>query len=105
MVDRLILDFPEVGAWVRARGGGIEEPWYETKRDRATVIRFRGTLTEGRELLTLPGVRRSLIAYWTEGLLEMREADGTVPTRTHTSGTRSPSYNVAQMVWTWASCR
>lgn len=74
MVDRLILDFPEVGAWVRARGGGIEEPWYETKRDRATVIRFRGTLTEGRELLTLPGVRRSLIAYWTEGLLEMREA-------------------------------
>lgn len=73
VVDRLIRDFPEVDRWVRQRGGAISDAGYATQRDRATAIYFKGDLADARELLTLPGVRRSLIAYWTEGILEMRE--------------------------------
>ncbi|GAA4737229.1 GIY-YIG nuclease family protein [Gordonia alkaliphila] len=73
VVDKLIQDFPEVERWARQRGGGVGDAGYATQRDRATAISFEGDLTEARELLTLPGVRRSLIAYWTEGILEMRE--------------------------------
>ncbi|MGW5524096.1 GIY-YIG nuclease family protein [Gordonia sp. NPDC003950] len=73
MVDRLILDFPEVRKWVRKHGGSVSNVHYESQRDRATGITFHGTFADALELLALPGVRRSLIAYWTEGLLEMRE--------------------------------
>ena len=58
---------------VNAHGGSIRDAGYKTQRGRATGIHFSGTLGDARELLSLPGVRRSLIAYWTEGLLEMRE--------------------------------
>lgn len=73
MVDRLVLDYPEVKKWAKAHGGNVRSVHYRTKRDRAVGIEYRGTLADSVELLKQPGLRRSLIAYWTEGLLEMRE--------------------------------
>lgn len=73
MVDRLIADFPEVAKWLRQRHGEISDARYVSSRDRATTITYWGNFHDALELIGLPGVRRSLIAYWTEGLLEMRE--------------------------------
>ncbi|GEE00064.1 hypothetical protein nbrc107696_05100 [Gordonia spumicola] len=73
VVDKLIRDYPDVKRWVRNHAGSIDDADYASQRDRATSIYFEGDLTEANELLALPGVRRSLIAYWTEGILELRE--------------------------------
>jgi hypothetical protein len=75
LVDRLVLDYPEVLKWAQRHGGFVDSNvTYKTQRDRAARIAIWGDFTDANELLTLPGVRRALIAYWVEGLLEMRES-------------------------------
>ena len=75
LVDRLVLDYPEVQEWVEHHGGFIDsDVGYKTQRDRAARIAIWGDFTDAIELLKVPGVRRALIAYWVEGILEMRES-------------------------------
>jgi hypothetical protein len=74
LVDKLVLDFPEVRKWVRNHGGDIVNVAYVSQRDRATGIELWGDFSDALELLKLRGVRRALIAYWVEGILEMRES-------------------------------
>lgn len=75
LVDRLVLDYPEVQKWAQRHGGFVDSNVsYKTQRDRAARIAIWGDFIDCLEMLTLPGVRRALIAYWIEGLLEMRES-------------------------------
>jgi hypothetical protein len=57
ILDRLILDYPDTIIWIGLRAGEVEEAHYASA-ERA---------------FSLPGVRRALIAYWSEALADLRE--------------------------------
>lgn len=78
-MDSLVRDFKEVSRWVKARSGGFESDNYDAGLDHSTSIFFQGAFNAALEFLSLPGVRRAIIAYWTEALIGLQEA-GTVST-------------------------
>jgi hypothetical protein len=69
ILDRLILDYPETIIWIGLRAGEVEEADYASA-ERAVVINFQ---EDFEKIFDLPGVRRSLIAYWSEALADLRE--------------------------------
>lgn len=73
LMDRLILDFQAVKDWVYARNGQIKEDAYATALPRSISISFDGTFEDVQNFLKLDGVRRALIAYWSEGLIGLKE--------------------------------
>ena len=73
VVDRLIRDYPEAIKWIHHNDGTIEVAPYATARDRAVTIQFRSNFPDAERFFAIPGVRRALVAYWSEGLAEMRE--------------------------------
>lgn len=73
LVDKLILDFKNVTAWVKKHNGKIEKSYYSTALPRATSVSFYGDFDATNEFLNLDGVRRALIAYWCEALIIMNE--------------------------------
>ena len=73
LVDRLILDFKGVKNWVYTHNGQIKEDHYKSALPRSTSLIFEGTFEDAQNFLTLDGVRRALIAYWTEGLIGLKE--------------------------------
>ena len=76
-MDRLVHDFKEVSSWVRKRNGGFKDDNYTTGLYRSTSVFFEGDFDIALEFLSLNGVRRAIIAYWTEALIELHEK-GTV---------------------------
>ena len=74
VVDQLIKDFPKVAKWLRERGGGIENANYANAR-RAVRLSFRSTFADAEKLFAVDGIRRALIAYWADGLADLRERD------------------------------
>lgn len=76
-MDRLVHDFKEVSSWVRKRNGGFKDDNYTTGLYRSTSVFFEGDFDIALEFLSLNGVRRAIIAYWTEALIELQEK-GTV---------------------------
>ncbi len=68
LMDRLILDFQAVKDWVYAHNGLLKEDAYATALPRSMSISFDGTFEDVQTFLKLDGVRRALIAYWSEGL-------------------------------------
>lgn len=72
-MDRLVHDFEEVSSWVRKRKGLIQDDNYTTGLYRSTSVFFEGDFESALEFLSLAGVRRAIIAYWTEALLELQE--------------------------------
>lgn len=77
VLDQLILDFPRVRTWLRARNGDIAESPYASALPRAVSVYFFGSFSDAAQLLQLDGVRRALIAYWAEALYGMKERDAT----------------------------
>ncbi len=75
LVDRLILDFGEVINWISNHNGSFEVDHYATALPRAVSITFPGVFEDVNEFLKLDGVRRSLIAYWNEALIRMKEKE------------------------------
>lgn len=73
VVDRLILDFPEVTQWASDHRGCVSDAAYKSGRPRQAIIQFNSNFEDALGLLQLSGVRRALIAYWTEGLIELGE--------------------------------
>ena len=73
VMDRLIRDFPKVKAWIRRRNGKLREGVYTSAMPRATSVGFFGDFEDASEFLRLDGVRRALIAYWTEALIRLKE--------------------------------
>ncbi len=72
-MDKLVYDFPEVGVWLKSHDGGFTEGLYKSALPRATSACFSCEFSEAEKFFMLPGVRRALIAYWTEALIRMRE--------------------------------
>lgn len=73
LVDRLIFDFGEVINWIMDHNGTIKVDQYSTALPRSTSIMFEGSFEDLNEFLKLDGVRRALIAYWNEALINMKE--------------------------------
>jgi hypothetical protein len=73
VLDRLIYDFPDVREWIAARGGGFKDDPYSSALPRSVIVHFSGSFAEAGQFLSLTGVRRALIAYWTEALLGISE--------------------------------
>jgi hypothetical protein len=73
VVDRLINDFQQVRRWLEEHGGGMEPAPYASALPRATSLHYACEFAEAEKVLALDGVRRALIAYWTEALIGLRE--------------------------------
>lgn len=72
ILDRLILDFPETIIWIGRHDGEVEKAQY-TSAQRAVLIRFKSDFASAERIFKLPGVRRALVAYWSESLADLRE--------------------------------
>jgi hypothetical protein len=72
ILDRLILDFPETIIWIGRQDGAVEEAQYASAQ-RAVSIRFKSVFASAERIFGLPGVRRALVAYWSESLADLRE--------------------------------
>lgn len=75
-MDRLICDFKDTSNWIEKRNGGFEDDNYERRLYRSTSVYFEGNFEVASEFLKLTGVRRAIIAYWTEALVELQERGG-----------------------------
>jgi hypothetical protein len=72
VLDRLILDYPDTIIWIGLRSGEVEQAQY-VSAERAVVIHFQEDFANAERVFNLPGVRRALIAYWSEALADLRE--------------------------------
>ncbi len=72
-MDRLVHDFKDISSWVRKRSGVFEDDNYATGLYRSTSVFFEGDFDVALEFLGLNGVRRAIIAYWTEALIKLQE--------------------------------
>ena len=73
LMDELIRDFRPVKKWVRQHCGIMQKDRYSSALERSTSVLFYGSFEEAQEFLQLNGVRRALIAYWSEALIELKE--------------------------------
>jgi hypothetical protein len=73
LMDKLILDFKNVKDWVNDYKGNIKEEAYDKALPRSVAISFAGNLNSILKFMTLDGVRRAIIAYWTESLIILKE--------------------------------
>ena len=73
LMDDLIYDFREVAKWVKKHEGEMVKDVYKSALPRSTSVAFFGSLDDANEFLTLDGVRRALIAYWSDSLIRMKE--------------------------------
>ena len=71
-LDRLILDFPKTITWLQKHDGGVSKSPYAAA-ERAVQINFHADFSNAEKIFGLPGIRRSLVAYWSEGLADLRE--------------------------------
>jgi hypothetical protein len=84
LMDKLILDFAEVHVWLQQRGGEILQDQYSSGLARSTSVFFEGSFNTALEFLALNGVRRAIIAYWSESLIGLQERNvGSVYARHH----------------------
>jgi len=74
-MDSLILDFEDIGKWILAHDGVISENDYKSALPHSLSVYFYGDFSVANEFLSLPGVRRAIIAYWTEALVVLQERD------------------------------
>jgi hypothetical protein len=80
VLDRLILEYPEIIIWIGKRDGSVEMAEY-VAAERAVVVNFTESFANAERLFALPGVRRALIAYWAEALADLRQRKAKSVTR------------------------
>jgi hypothetical protein len=71
-LDRLIVDYPETVIWIGRHNGEVHESPYRGAK-RAVQINFDADFADAEKLFRLPGIRRALVAYWSESLADLRE--------------------------------
>lgn len=74
-MDSLVHDFPHVAKWIAARRGELSDDNYASGLERSTSATFAGDFQDAIDLLDLPGVRRAVVAYWTEALIGLQERE------------------------------
>ncbi|MGD9916721.1 MAG: GIY-YIG nuclease family protein [Paenirhodobacter sp.] len=84
MLDPLVWEFPAVRDWLFSHHIEALGYDYPSGLDRQFPVIFAGTLPEAREFLSLEGVRRALLAYWYDLLLQASDAErGSLHARHH----------------------
>jgi len=73
VMDPLIKDFTEVVEWVKQHSGELRPDAYSSALDRSISVSFEGTFDDALEFLDLDGVRRAILAYWSESLTILQE--------------------------------
>jgi hypothetical protein len=73
VLDRLILDYPETIIWLGKRDGDVRDTEYTSARERAVLVSFSEDFANAEKVFKLPGIRRSLTAYWSEALADLRQ--------------------------------
>ena len=73
LMDRLVLDFDAVKHWLEEHNGSIHPAPYGTALERAVSVVFTSTFSEAQSFLALDGVRRAVLAYWSEALIRLAE--------------------------------
>ena len=73
IVDQLIEEFPEVRNWLKSHDGEIRRAEYKSSYGRAVTLDFAADFAEAEHIFGLPGVRRALVAYWSEALIDLHE--------------------------------
>ena len=76
-MDRMIHDIQGIGSWLKSRSGKLVDDNYASALDRSTSVSFRGNFETALEFLDIRGVRRAIIAYWTEALVNLQEKGNT----------------------------
>jgi hypothetical protein len=71
-VDRLIKDYVESVRWIREHDGEIHKSPYSVA-EHAVQINFDATFANAEKIFGLPGMRRALVAYWSDALADLRE--------------------------------
>ncbi len=71
-MDELILNYAETINWLQENGGYIEDIKYQTAKEGMVVVSIGGPFSKATQLLSMPGIRRAIIAYWQDWLTEMR---------------------------------
>ena len=74
-MDSLILDFDETVQWVETNDGDFFEGLYKTALPHSIGVGIPGTFDKMQKFLSLPGVRRAIVAYWTECLLKLKDTN------------------------------
>ncbi len=72
VLDRLILEYPETIMWIGKRDGEVRDAVYRSA-ERAVVVSFRDDFAGAERFFALSGVRRAMIAYWSESLADLRQ--------------------------------
>lgn len=76
-MDKLVQDFEEPVAWLEEMGGSFVEENYESGMGHSTCVYFNGTFVDAEKFLQLEGVRRAILAYWNEALVQLQEKNST----------------------------
>lgn len=82
-LDSLIHGLPEARAWLAGKEGELLDDVYASGLPRSTAIWFEASFQEALEFLQLPGVRRALLAYWTDALMQLQEKTSLSPFARH----------------------
>jgi len=83
-MDKLLLDYAETASWLAKYAGEIYEETYTSADDHSIAVYFSGSFEVASQFLEQPGVRRAIIAYWTERLVvAAQKGTGSVFSRFH----------------------
>lgn len=72
-MDKLVRDFKEPCAWLKAHEGEFSDDNYASGNGHATAVFFTGSFTDAAAFLGLPGVQRAVLAYWTDSLVQLQQ--------------------------------
>lgn len=73
--DRLILGVDEVADWLKDRDGFVSDLPYASALADGVGVEFSGSYDQALQFFELPMVRRALVAYWYDVLLNLRDRE------------------------------
>ncbi|MCL2136558.1 MAG: GIY-YIG nuclease family protein [Coriobacteriia bacterium] len=72
-MDDAILRHEESCDWIENHNGGLYVGDYKSALADSISVYFEGDFATCQEFLSLAGVRRAMVAYWTDSLLRLQE--------------------------------
>jgi len=71
--DELAITSKPLRQWLRAHDGQVSEGSYASQLEDGVVLRWVGDWETAQNIFDLPKVRRALVAYWYDALLNLRD--------------------------------
>lgn len=72
-MDKLVLENPAIEKWLGRHSGQVLPDAYDLALPDGVSIGFDGEFQDAREFLELEGVRRAILAYWTEAMVNLKQ--------------------------------